>query len=1150
LSAWFKPDGLTIGNVSTWTTTFPIGASSVSVIDAATPYPQATRTPVGDVSNYNTTVHFTNSNSNPNQRLINTSSLDLLDNISSSHQGTFVLAYYLPAITQNDHFVTYNETVQGFQCRNLGNNGRLAIGKSSNSSNATRNWPESNKPQVISYKGNRSNSSSMKFYNQSYYTTTSSASGSSGAVGLYFGVKPNGGSGYQGNSGLNGYLHEVLFYDDDLTNAELLKVHSYLAIKYGATLVNTGGGAQGDYTSTLGGIIWDASLSNSYHNDVIGIGRDDSQGLLQKQSHAFDDVTRVYLDSLRAYNTANSGAFSANVSYLMVGSNNGGMCDSPTANLEVPANSSITTRLAREWKVTKTNMADTFSVDLTTLNCAAFSNASCLRLLVDDDGDFTNASVNANGNGIDMTILNGIITVSGMSNLQFPNNSTRYFTIGVIEPDVDLGSDTVICPGDSIRLNATNPSGNYVWQDSSTDSIFFAKTPNTYWAQVNVNGCIAADTINITVGPTPVVNFGPDTAICIGDTITLDATNGGASYLWNTGDTTASLSVFNAGTFWVNVINGCGLTSDTLTITTNTYPVLNLGPDSTLCAGDTLGLNAMVTNGQYLWQNGDTVSNFEITIAGTYWVEVTTNKCTSKDSIITQFTALPVVDLGPDSTICAGDFIRLEVNHTNATFLWQSGWTDSLLTTTFPGQYWLAVTQNNCSSSDTMNVFLDALPIVDFGNDTTVCDGGLIHLDASNSNGQYLWQDGSVDSAFNVSVAGNYWVKVQVRKCVNSDTLVVSYNPIPIINLGNDTVICAPDTLFLDASFSNSSYRWQDNSNKAFYGVTQQGRYFVQVSRYGCTFKDTIDVGLEPKPSANLGADTVLCPGETYIVNSVARGATFLWQDGSTQNFYQVLNAGMYWINVTKGNCQNSDTLIVTRTNPPVINIGNDSSFCVGDSVLLKVDFENATYHWSTNSTDSSIYVKQGGEYWVDVTNACGTTQDKIFMDTIGVPIVDLGEDQLVCLNKEVVLSAYWNESTYLWNDGTLSDEFIVYEAGEYMVTVTNNCGTTSDTIEFEFENCDCSLYIPNAFTPNGDDLDELFGPVSNCSIKAYEFVVFNRWGMEVFTTTDPTLFWDGKTNNKLNPVGVYSYLLKFNFEKKGDKAPYVVKYGEVRLIR
>jgi hypothetical protein len=379
--------------VSTWSTTFPIGVSSVTVTDGATPYPQATRTPTGDVSNYNTTIHFTNTNSSPTQRLVNTGTLDLLDNISSTHQGTFVVAYYLPASTANDHFVTYNESIDAIQFRNLGATGRIALGKSSNSVNACRNWVESYKPQVISYKGNRSGTGTMKFYNKSYLTTTQSASGSSGASGLYFGVKPNGGTGFQGNSGLNGFLHEVIFYDTDLSNVDLLKVHSYLAIKFGTTLLNTGGGGQGDYLSTYGLTIWDASVAAAYHNDVIGLGRDDTQGLLQKQSHSFDDVTRVYLDSLKTYNAANTGTFAGNVSYVVLGSNNGTMCSSVAANNEVPANSSISTRLTREWKVTKTNMSDSISFDFKTANCSAFANASCLRLLVDDDGVFTNASV-------------------------------------------------------------------------------------------------------------------------------------------------------------------------------------------------------------------------------------------------------------------------------------------------------------------------------------------------------------------------------------------------------------------------------------------------------------------------------------------------------------------------------------------------------------------------------------------------------------------------------------------------------------------------------------------------------------------------------------------------------------------------------------
>ena len=101
------------------------------------------------------------------------------------------------------------------------------------------------------------------------------------------------------------------------------KIHSYLAVKYGITLENTGGGTQGDYLATTGTTIWDASVNSSYHNDVIGIGRDDNQALLQKQSHSFYDIERLYIDFLQPTNVSNSGIINSDTSYVMMGNNGG-----------------------------------------------------------------------------------------------------------------------------------------------------------------------------------------------------------------------------------------------------------------------------------------------------------------------------------------------------------------------------------------------------------------------------------------------------------------------------------------------------------------------------------------------------------------------------------------------------------------------------------------------------------------------------------------------------------------------------------------------------------------------------------------------------------------------------------------------------------
>jgi hypothetical protein len=294
------------------------------------------------------------------QGLQNSTLLNFFENNSAGAQGKFFCAYYFPfgnPLT-NNHMMLYNNSPHAIQFRNLGATGRLAIGLSAtNTANATRNWSE-NFASILSYKGNRSSATSMTAFENDLIFSTSSASQSSGPTGLYLGFFP-------GNTSVpcNGYLYEYIFYNTDLSNADIRKVNSDLAIKYGVTLDNIGGGRQGDYVASNNITIWDASVNKSFHNDVIGIGRDDNQALLQKQSHSFSDDFRLYLSNLAANNVSNTGVFNSDTSFVTMG-HNSDSCGTIASHSESPAG--IITRLSEKWKVQNTNFTQTFNRDVRT----------------------------------------------------------------------------------------------------------------------------------------------------------------------------------------------------------------------------------------------------------------------------------------------------------------------------------------------------------------------------------------------------------------------------------------------------------------------------------------------------------------------------------------------------------------------------------------------------------------------------------------------------------------------------------------------------------------------------------------------------------------------------------------------------------------
>lgn len=273
---------------------------------------------------------------------------------------------------------------------------------------------------------------------------------------------------FNGSLDLIASMGDIVLYDRKLNAAERTRVWSYLAVKYGITLANTGGGVIGDYRSTDNTLIWDASLSPGYHNNVIGIGRDDNEDLIQRQSQTFDDTSRVYISNLAARNEANSGVFANDNSYFMMGDNQGSVCSTPVSFTELPAGCGLFSRLEREWKVTKTNFNNDVSIDITLNNCAnpGAVNINELRFLVDDDGNFSNGGTscyfNGDGTGVVISYNNPVITISGISDIQIPNNNTVYFTIGSISPQTPLPINLI-----AFNVDCINQKRLLTWQTGS-----------------------------------------------------------------------------------------------------------------------------------------------------------------------------------------------------------------------------------------------------------------------------------------------------------------------------------------------------------------------------------------------------------------------------------------------------------------------------------------------------------------------------------------------------------------------------------------------------------------------------------------------------------------------------------------------------------
>jgi gliding motility-associated-like protein len=537
-------------------------------------------------------------------------------------------------------------------------------------------------------------------------------------------------------------------------------------------------------------------------------------------------------------------------------------------------------------------------------------------------------------------------------------------------------------------LDATNPNSTYQWQNGSTNPTQNVSVTGVYWVLVqNTAGCKARDTVSITFNPNPIFNLGADTSLCAGDTLTLSAAAGNAtSYLWNTGATTATIKATQAGLYWCEARIGTCVFRDSLRIiAVNPRPVVNLGPDQTSCAGNIVLLDATNPNSTYLWQNGNTTPSLNVTITGVYWVQVQNAAgCVSRDTVSVTFNPSPLFNLGADTSICTGDTLTLSAAAGNATsYIWNTGATTATIKAAQAGLYWCEARIGNCIFRDSLRILaVNPSPVVNLGNDQTLCSGNSVMLNATNPNSTYLWQNGTTNATLNVTATGLYWVQVQNNfSCTRRDSVTINFKPLPVFNLGADTSICQTDVLLLNASAANaSSYQWNTGAVTSSINVSSAGLFWCEATLNGCIFRDTLSVlSLKPYPLVNLGADQNVCEGNTVTLDATNNNATYLWQNGSTGAMFIVNTQGLYHVQVTLDGCKKSDSVSIAYTLKPKFTLGNDQAICPGYPIILSpVVNTNWQLRWQDGSLGSTYTVNQPGLYSLIATNNCGSGSDDI----------------------------------------------------------------------------------------------------------------------------------------------------------------------------
>lgn len=210
----------------------------------------------------------------------------------------------------------------------------------------------------------------------------------------------------------------------------------------------------------------------------------------------------------------------------------------------------------------------------------------------------------------------------------------------------------------------------------------------------------------------------------------------------------------------------------------------------------------------------------------------------------------------------------------------------------------------------------------------------------------------------------------------------------------------------------------------------------------------------------------------------------------------------------------------------------------------------SGAHQWHNGSNDSSITVTQPGIYWVHTTGQCVQHTDT-FKILPPLSISLLPGDTTVCKGNTwtISLPAY-PDVQYTWQDGSTGNTYQVNQEGMIVVSAQSTCGIIRDSMRVTDANCNCDyLFVPTAFSPNADGVNDVFLPRYPCSrsLQFYELKIYNRWGQVVFSSNARDRGWDGTMAGHKADIGVYYYTVKVWAEGKGEE---LFRKGSLTLLR
>ena len=604
--------------------------------------------------------------------------------------------------------------------------------------------------------------------------------------------------------------------------------------------------------------------------------------------------------------------------------------------------------------------------------------------------------------------------------------------------------------------------------------------------------------------------------LCLGDTLTVEATSGFSRYSWTTKETTRIIKVTQTGRYVCSAYDKAGkMYSDTLDVKTltPTKPKLSYNPSTQIvCLGDSLVIEIANKFKSIRWSNGSTATRLVLYPKTSDSITLTTidvNGCKLQTKVYyavknCSSSCPKLISAWPDSVLCgSNDSVVLEAKSGYAKYLWSDGDQNRVKTIKKSGTYLLVVQDKSG------NICYDTIRIVG-GNSrlsitakhTEICKGDSVQLIATEGFKSYKWNTGSNDRKIWVkpSTTTSYWVsgkdsfgcehkediKITVKTCDDCDNLLGT----------SKHVLCGEhDSLLIEGKSGFKSYHWNTGSNDRIIKVKKKGWYVLTaVTTSGKECKDSIYVSMGGKvlKAYSNPNPPVVCPGDKVVIEVTNGFSSYWWNTGqrSDRAVLYLKETKEIVIEATDSfGCEARVKIKVTVKDtcnkskcPEIIKAWPKTNICSSkDSINLEAKSGYSAYQWSTGSKDRSIWVYKAGKYILSFKDSSGHECHDTIKITEGSNKklgLQVYPGKPYCIGDTVYVKASEGFKTYAWNIRKTTDriiELVLKERIKIVVEATDSFGCEARTeLVIEPDSCNSGIVsiskakmdvYPNPFT-------------------------------------------------------------------------------------